>query len=99
MTDAEKKLWYKLRNKGFKGLKFRRQYPCGSYYLDFYCPSKRMAIEVDGGQHYTQNGRKYDKIRNEYLRKAGLRVLRYSDKDVLSNLDGVLNDILKTVMD
>lgn len=99
MTDAEKKLWYQLRNKQFAGLKFRRQYPCGSYYLDFYCPSKHLAIEVDGGQHYTQNGQNQDRSRNAYLRCIGIHLLRYSNKDVLNSLDRVLNDILKTVMD
>lgn len=97
MTDAEKKLWHQLRNKRLVGLKFRRQYPCGSYYLDFYCPSKHLAIEMDGGQHYTQNGQKHDKIRNEYLRNAGIHILRYSNNVVLTNLNGVLNDILKIV--
>ena len=99
MTDAEKKLWQQLRDRRLAGLKFRRQYPCGSYYLDFYCPSKHLVVEIDGGQHYTQNGRKHDKIRNEYLGRAGMHVLRYSNKDVLSNLNGVLKDILKIVSD
>jgi adenine-specific DNA-methyltransferase len=86
MIDAEKKLWQQLRNRRLAGLKFRRQYPCGSYYLDFYCPSKHLAIEIDGGQHYTRDGQTHDKIRNEYLRNAGIHILRYSNKDFLKTL-------------
>lgn len=99
LTDAEKKLWYYLRNRQFKNLKFRRQYPCGFYFLDFYCPEKNLVIEVDGSQHYTKEGRTHDKIREAYLRKRGLKILRYSARDVLLNIDGVLKDIENEVGD
>ena len=97
MTDAEKILWSKLRNKQLENQKFRRQHPLGPYVLDFYCPSKRLVIEVDGGQHYTHKGKLRDKKREEYLTKCGLIILRYSDKDILTNLNIVLRDILNKI--
>ncbi|KPJ73830.1 hypothetical protein AMJ52_03010 [candidate division TA06 bacterium DG_78] len=95
MTDAERKMWYKLRNRQLINLKFRRQAPFGPYFLDFYCPQKQIAIEIDGGQHYSIKGCYRDKIREKYLKKSGLRILRYSNSDILNNLDGVLHDILR----
>lgn len=97
MTDAERKLWNKLRNRQLASLKFRRQYSFEPYIVDFYCPSKHLIIEVDGGQHYEPKGQLYDKTRDEYLKKFGLKILRYSDRDVLLNVDEVLQDILNAV--
>ncbi len=94
MTDAERLLWSKLRNKQLENQKFRRQHPLGPYVVDFYCPTKCLVIEVDGGQHYTHKGEQRDKRREEYLTKYGLIILRYSDKDILTNLNIVLQDIL-----
>jgi very-short-patch-repair endonuclease len=99
ITDAERKLWSKLRNRQLANLKFRRQYPLGPYFLDFYCPSKHFVIEVDGGQHYTSDGQVRDRSREKYLKRAGLEMLRYSDTDVLINLDYVLQDILNAIKD
>jgi len=97
MTDAEKIVWGKLRNKQLENQKFRRQHPLGPYVLDLYCPAKRLVIEVDGGQHYTHKGKLRDKKREEYLTKRGLIILRYSDKDILTNLNIVLQDILNKI--
>ncbi len=99
MTDAERKLWSKIRNRQLANLKFRRQYPLGPYFLDFFCPSKHFVIEVDGGQHYMSERQARDRNREKYLKRVGLEILRYSDRDVLINLDYVLQDILNTIKD
>ena len=91
MTDAEQALWSKLRRKQLNGRIFYRQKSIGSYIVDFYCPSANLVVEVDGGQHYSIEGIAKDKSRDEYLVKLGLKVLRFSDLDVLKNMDGVLS--------
>jgi very-short-patch-repair endonuclease len=93
-TDAEKKLWYALRNRQICGLKFVRQEPVGRYTCDFVCREKRIVIEVDGGQHA---GSKQDTVRDRYLREQGYRVFRYWNNDVLSNLQGVLESLISQV--
>lgn len=96
-TDAEHKLWHLLRSRQLNGVKFRRQFPVESYILDFYVPELRLCIEVDGGQHYEDEGRKRDELRTEELRKEGIRVLRFSDRDVLGDIEGVYEVIRNTV--
>ena len=91
MTDAEQALWSKLRRKQLNGLIFYRQKNIGNYIVDFYCPAAKLIIELDGGQHYSVEGRAKDKKRDEYLVNLGLNVLRFSDPDVLKNMDGVLS--------
>ena len=66
-TDAEKKLWQKLRNKQFLWYKFFRQYGISSYIVDFYCAQLKLVIELDGSQHYTENGLAYDEERKQYM--------------------------------
>lgn len=92
-TDAEKLLWHYLRNKQLAGFKFRRQYPIQNYILDFYCLEKKLAIELDGSQHF--NKKQYDKQRSATLQKYGIDVIRFWDNDVLKNINGVLEKILK----
>lgn len=102
MTDAEKALWVKLRRKQLHGLQFYRQKPLGNFIVDFYCPVARLVIEIDGGQHYEVDGRIRDGLRDSYLQSLGLRVLRFSNLDVLKNMDGVIATIgeyLETVFD
>jgi very-short-patch-repair endonuclease len=93
MTDAERLLWSKLRGKQLKGFQFYRQKIIGNYIADFYCPKLKVVIEVDGGQHYSAEGREKDKKRDNYMRRAGLTVLRFSDREVLGQLDVVLEKI------
>jgi very-short-patch-repair endonuclease len=88
MTDAERKLWSMLRNNQL-GAKFRRQVPYDLYILDFYCARAKLVIEVDGAQHYTDEGRRRDKIRDADLRSDGLEVLRFTNAEVLTKIDGV----------
>jgi len=89
-TEAEKKLWYALRNRRFGKWKFRRQVPVGRYIVDFLCCEKWLVIEVDGGQH---NERDSDFTRDAWFGSQGYMTLRYWNSDVLENLDGVLMDI------
>jgi len=93
-TDAEKKLWYALRNRQIWRLKFVRQEPVGRYTCDFVCRAKLIVIEVDGGQHADS---KQDAVRDQYLREKGYRVLRFWNNDVLSNLNGVLETIASQI--
>ena len=97
MTDAERLLWSKLRRKQLRGLQFYRQKVIGNYIVDFYCHAVKMVIEVDGGQHYEIEGIRKDRIRDEDLRSLGLFVLRFSDREVLKNIDGVMEEIYKYV--
>lgn len=93
MTDAERLLWSRIRRKQLKGYQFYRQKIIDNYIVDFYCPKTKLIIELDGGQHYEEQGLKRDKKRDAYLKNIGLKVLRFSDRDVFKNLNGVLQRI------
>jgi very-short-patch-repair endonuclease len=93
MTDAERLLWSKLRRKQIKTFQFYRQRIIGNYIVDFYCPKGKLIIEVDGGQHYSEEGNRKDKAREDYLKKIGMRILRIPDTEVLNNLEGVVEKI------
>src|SRR5262249_35008472 len=93
-TDAERKLWYRLRSRQLSGAKFIRQERIGPYIADFVCREQRLIIEVDGGQHATDLR---DAVRESWLRDRGYRVLRFWNNDVLSNTDGVLEVIAATL--
>jgi very-short-patch-repair endonuclease len=90
-TDAERKIWFLLRDRRLDGIKFRRQVPFGPYILDFVCFERRLVVEVDGGQHADSQS---DKVRDTRLQARGFRVVRYWNTDVLENPDGVLTDLL-----
>ncbi|HPP29979.1 MAG TPA: endonuclease domain-containing protein [bacterium] len=96
-TEAERKLWYLLRNKQMIGVKFRRQFPIGNYILDFYAPRYKLAIEADGEQHYEEEGRLRDEKRAEELGKFGIRIIRFSDFDILTNIEGVWEVIQREI--
>jgi len=91
MTDAERKLWQRLRVKQLRGWKFRRQHPYGDYILDFVCLDARLIVEVDGGQHADQQN--VDAKRDEYLKSSGFQVLRFWNNQVLEELDAVVEAI------
>jgi very-short-patch-repair endonuclease len=95
MTDAERKLWSKLRLNRLKGCQFYRQRIIGSYIVDFFCLTEKLVIEVDGSQHYSDEMIKADKVRDKYLNEQGLQVLRFNDADVLRNPDGVVDRIFE----
>src|SRR4030043_2172514 len=88
MTDAENMLWLKLRRKQLKGYKFYRQKIIGEYIVDFYCPKVNLVIELDGGQHYSEIGKGKDQLRDNVLTKIGVKILRFSDRDIFENLNG-----------
>jgi len=94
MIDAERKLWSRLRG-GQRGFYFRRQTPVGDYVVDFVCLKEKLVVELDGGQHHTDEGMERDRRREEFLRSQGLRVLRFSNIDVLKNTDGVVEKIVE----
>jgi len=95
-TDAENKLWYFLQ-KGNLGSSFRRQHPVGNYIADFACIEKNLIIELDGGQHNEKKD--YDSERTTFLEKAGYKVLRFWNNDVLANTEGVLQTIQSALND
>src|SRR3990172_11285280 len=92
-TEAEKLLWARLRNKQIHGIKFFRQFSIGAYVLDFYSPTIKLAVELDGGQHAEKDAQEYDKVRSDYLRAQGIEVMRFWNNDVMQNMDGVLYTI------
>ena len=92
-TDAEKALWSKIRAKQMKGAQFYRQKPIGNYIVDFYCPKGKLVIELDGGQHYSEEGKAKDILRDETLEGLGLKVIRFSDIEVFKNMQGVIERI------
>jgi len=94
MTDAERRLWYRLRAHRFDGHKFKRQIPVGPYVVDFACLGRKVVIEVDGGQHADSRS---DIARDTYLRDQGFQVLRFWNNDVLKNTEAVLEVILSTL--
>ena len=91
-TEAEKLLWYRLRDRRLSGYKFRRQFPIGPYVADFACLSAQLIVELDGGQHAEQTA--YDAARDHHIRKEGFGVLRFWNNEVVENLDGVLSVLL-----
>lgn len=95
MTDAEKLLWSRLRNKQILGLQFYRQKPILNFIVDFYCPAANLVIECDGGQHFTQEGLEADLIRDEALAQLGLKVLRFDNGQVMGQIDDVVEVIYR----
>ena len=89
-TDAERKLWPYLRKGKLLGKRFRRQFSVLNYILDFYCFEEKLAIELDGQPHYTKEGLMNDKERDAFLQEQGITVLRFENRRVFEDLDGVL---------
>lgn len=87
MTPQEGKLWHMYLKR--YPLKFYRQRTINNYIVDFYCSKERLIIEIDGSQHYTENGKAQDTVRTELLEKYDLKVIRFSNNDIDKNLYGV----------
>ena len=94
-TEAEILLWSKIRFRQLKDLLFYRQKPLGGYIADFYCPKAKLVLEVDGGQHLEKDAKEYDQVRDEFLKNMGLTVLRFTNVDVMDNIDGVVEVICR----
>ena len=92
LTPAEAKLWTYLQNKKL-GRKFRRQHSVGNYIVDFYCASERLATELDGDGHFTEEALIYDKVRTAFLEQYNIRVLRFENYKVFDSIEKVLDEI------
>ncbi len=95
LTPAEAKLWTMLKGRQMEGRKFRRQHSVANYILDFYCPEERLAIELDGQGHFEDTQAEYDRERDLFLEACGIRVLRFENKWVWDNPDGLLEEVKK----
>ena len=95
MTKEERRLWYEyLRS---YPVRFRRQVTCGTYILDFYCAAAKLAVELDGSQHYEDNQQVYDEKRRIFFENMGIHILRFANTDVMQNLSGVCQMIDRIV--
>jgi very-short-patch-repair endonuclease len=95
LTPAEAKLWTMLKDSQLYGKKFRRQHSIGGYVLDFYCPSEKIAIELDGVIHTHKDVKEYDYNRTQYLESIGIKVLRFRNKQIFEEPYKVLAELRK----
>lgn len=96
-TVPERTLWQLLRGKQL-GVKFRRQHGIGHYIVDFYCPERRLVIELDGESHSSDTAQDYDRQRDNYLNSLGLRVIRFTNEQLAENPEGVYAIIHQAVI-
>ena len=94
-TPAEVRLWSALRNRQLAGLKFRRQHPYGQFILDFFRVERQLAVEVDGGVHLNPEQAVHDAERSEFLAQRGVRVLRFTNEEIVQRLPDVLRKIVE----
>lgn len=94
-TEAEKTLWSKLSKYQILGLQFRRQHPINRFIADFYCAKVKLVIEVDGGIHDIPEYQDYDIARSEILNDFGITVIRFSNEQILEDLENTINEIIK----
>lgn len=92
-TKAEDLLWKHLRNRQYSNMKFRRQHPIKEFIADFYCHELKLVIEVDGNYHYEHNQRDYDEGRSHELEQLGIKVIRFTNKEILEDINMVLHKI------
>jgi very-short-patch-repair endonuclease len=92
--DAERMMWKHLRSRQLDGYKFRRQHPIGPFFADFACIEAGLAVELDGGQHFEPDAVRRDEQRTAFLQGAGFQVLRFDDRQALTETAGVLQSIL-----
>ena len=96
-TNAEKKLWNYLRRKRVMNTRFCRQFGIGYYIADFYAQAIRLAIELDGKQHETEEGSEYDAERDDYFNSLNITVLRFKNNDILINVERVVEVIKEKI--
>ena len=99
MTDAEQKLWFHLRRKQILDIVFYRQKPIGNYIVDFYAPSQKLVVEVDGAQHFDEANAANDVARSARLKALGLQVMRFNNLQVLEETSSVLEVIYSYIAD
>ena len=92
-TLAEKVLWKRLRNRNLFQVKFRRQHPLDIFIVDFYCHELKLVIEIDGEVHYSEEAKEYDSSRQSCLEQLGLTVMRFTNHEVIFEIDSVLTRI------
>ncbi|MDD5569757.1 MAG: endonuclease domain-containing protein [Bacteroidales bacterium] len=92
-TKAEMIVWKVIRNRRIKNQKFRRQHPIDTFIADFYCPQKKLVIEIDGGIHNIKENKEYDIERERILKKHGLKILRFKNEEVEKNINKVIKKI------
>ena len=92
-TSAEAVLWNMLKGRQLDGRKFRRQYSLDNIIMDFFCVSENLCVELDGQDHFTEEGKLRDEKRDAFITKFGIRVIRFENKAVWNNADGVLQEI------
>jgi len=93
MTTTEKIIWPELRNRSLAGIKFRRQHPVSRYIVDFFCLEKELVIEIDGGIHQVEEVKEKDDNRTAELERLGLTVLRFTNEEVINDIEGVMKRI------
>jgi very-short-patch-repair endonuclease len=96
-TDAERILWSELRNHRLDGAGFRRQAPIENYVADFICHAAKLVIEIDGGQHFSDQAERADAARTAVIEARGFMVLRFTNRDLMKNRTGVLETIAAAV--
>jgi very-short-patch-repair endonuclease len=94
MTEAERKFWMYVRDKRYKSIRIRRQHPIGSFVLDFYWAEKKIGIEIDGGIHKRRDVKEHDEGRTQVLDEQGIRIIRFTNEEVMDNVLGVLKKIV-----
>lgn len=97
MTKEEAQLWYRFLCRS--EFRFRRQYIIGNYIVDFYCHQAKLVVELDGSQHYEQQGQEYDQLRTAYLEQLGIKVIRFSNLDILRRFQDVCEEIFTVVQE
>jgi very-short-patch-repair endonuclease len=94
LTPAEAALWYLIKNRKLEGRKFRRQHSVGNYILDFYCPDEKLAIELDGEDHYWEEGIQKDKRKSAFMTSHGIEIIRFENQLVFQDTEFVLKTIV-----
>jgi len=97
-TEPERVLWLQLHKKKIHGVTFYRQYGIGSYIADFYAPCLRLCIEVDGEQHYSEQGKEYDDLRDNYMESLNIEIIRFKNSEVIYNIEEVVEKISTIVL-
>ena len=97
MTETEKILWEKLKDRNVFKARFRRQHPIAIFIVDFYCHEYKLAIEIDGEIHLKNEVNEYDDGRNYDIEKFGIKILRFTNNEVFTDLEKIIKEILKTI--